>query len=63
MLKETTQFKDSETVFESAVSKGILSDNRLLDNYAGNYMYMGTTPLNEDLFKNINTREYKIIIN
>lgn len=56
---ENTTFIDSQLAFNEAIESGLLSDNNSYDNYAGNYMYMGTRAKNgQHMFKNINTREY-----
>lgn len=54
--------------FDNAISEGRLSTDETADNYAGNFMYMGTSreagevPISSgkrrDLFKNVNTRKY-----
>ena len=56
---------DPDNAFSAAINSGRLSENSTDDNYAGNYMYMGTQtasyrPVRQqrDLFKNINTRQY-----
>ncbi len=51
-------FKNSQEAFEQAITEGRLSVDRKADNYAGNYMYMGTDDSGRDLFKNIDTRRY-----
>ena len=58
-------FKDSQAAFDAAIEDGRLSTDRAQDNYAGNYMYMGTVGYGErvmgpDLFKNIETRLYDV---
>ena len=52
-----TMFLDSQKCFEEAIKENRLSDNPNADNFAGNYMYMGTKN-SVHMFKNINTREY-----
>jgi len=57
------QYNDSQDAFNKAIETGKLSANPNDYNYAGNYMYMGSScPLEgqaqEDFFKDINTREY-----
>jgi hypothetical protein len=57
------QYRDSQEAFEQAIKEGRLSDDPKAANYAGLYMYMGTTPTApgerpRDLFKDINSREY-----
>lgn len=52
-----TEFKDSQIAFNTAIEQGRLSANKTDENYAGNYMYMGTYN-GKDQFKSIDTREY-----
>ena len=57
------QYRDSQEAFEQAIREGRLSDDPKAENYAGRFMYMGTTPTApgerpRDLFKDINSREY-----
>lgn len=51
------EFKDSKEAFQEAIAQGRLSTHSTDDNWAGNYMYMGTTE-SSDMFKHIDTREY-----
>jgi hypothetical protein len=51
-------YRNPEHAFNAAIKSNVLSLNPSAINYAGNYMYMGTNANDEDLFKNINTREY-----
>lgn len=45
-------FKDNPLEpFRKAIEEGALSDDPKADNWAGHYMYMGTTDQGEDLFK------------
>ena len=53
-------YNDAQQAFENAIAKGKLSTKKTADNYAGNYMYMGTTPSGFDRFKNIETRLYDV---
>ena len=53
-------WKDSQQAFEYAIEVGRLSRDRDADNYAGKYMYMGTNWNGDDLFKNVDTREYDV---
>lgn len=50
-------FLNSQGAFNRAIASGRLSCRKGSDNYAGDYMYMGTFD-GADQFKNINTREY-----
>jgi hypothetical protein len=50
-------FRDSRQAFEDAIAEGRLSADRQAGNYAGNFMYMGTSN-GRDSFKNIATRTY-----
>lgn len=43
--------------YTHAIRLGVLSDDAYQPNYAGNYMYMGSTPT-EHKFKHIDTRAY-----
>ena len=57
------QYRDSQEAFREAIEAGRLSDDPKAENYAGRFMYMGTTPTApgerpRDLFKDINSREY-----
>ena len=49
---------DPQKAFNQAVGTGRLSSNSALDNWAGNYMYMGTDEKGKHWFKNSLTREY-----
>lgn len=52
---------DAQACFEQAIKEGRLSINPKDKNFAGDYMYMGTTAMTDkDLFKNILTRKYDI---
>jgi len=57
METNTTFFRNSQAAFKTAIDLNILSTNPKNENFAGNYMYMGSDA-NEDRFKNINTRKY-----
>lgn len=50
-------FKQPEIAFAQALETGRLSPAAGADNYAGNFMYMGTWD-GKDSFKNIETRQY-----
>lgn len=54
---QTPSFQDAPFAFDQAIADGRLSADRNAPNYAGRYMYMGTTN-GKDAFKNINTRQY-----
>ena len=60
-MAETTGYgyKDPQTCFEKAIGEGRLSECATAPNYAGHYMYMGTTT-DKDMFKNIMTTEYDV---
>ncbi len=51
------KYNDPQTAFEAAIQSGRLSRKPDRENYAGSYMYMGTTRAG-DMFKNIITRAY-----
>jgi hypothetical protein len=51
-------FKNPQAAFEAAINNGRLSDLENAPNYAGKYMYMGTTDDGLDHFKNIVSRQY-----
>lgn len=53
-------FRNSQEAFEQAIKAGRLSVDSEADNYAGNFMYMGTDESGRDLFKNIETRCYDV---
>ena len=53
----TTTFRDSMTAFDEAIAAGRLSGEESADNFAGNYMYMGSVK-GTDQFKHIATRRY-----
>ena len=55
---ETTTFKPPQEVFDAAIASSRLSVERSAPNYAGHYMYMGTTDKRGDMFKHQDTREY-----
>ena len=62
-MNQTITFKDADQAFEQAISEGRLSANPKAANYAGHYMYMGTSYLpgdrnGFDAFKHCMTREY-----
>lgn len=57
-MLETT-FKDAKEAFDQAIVTGRLSANPKATNYAGAYMYMGTSD-GKDLFKNIDSRRYDV---
>lgn len=50
-------FRDHKEAFEDAIFLGRLSRDEKAENYAGNYMYMGTRN-GRDLFKHVITRDY-----
>lgn len=52
-------FKDSITAFVEAIESGDLSETEESENFAGNYMYMGTWG-KVDQFKHVDTREYLV---
>ena len=54
---QTPSFQDAPYAFDQAIAAGRLSANPKDANYAGHYMYMGTTN-GKDAFKHINTRQY-----
>lgn len=55
---ETTPiFRDSQAAFEDAIEAGRLAASPNGENYAGDFMYMGTWR-GIDSFKNRNTRRY-----
>lgn len=56
-LKIHGQYICPTIAFANAIERGLLTDNKSYDNYAGNYMYMYTEK-EVDYFKNIVTREY-----
>ena len=51
-------WKDSKEAFDQAIREGRLSADKTQPNYAGEFMYMGTAPGGQDLFKSIETRRY-----
>jgi hypothetical protein len=55
-------FIEPEVAFNHAINHGILSSNPTAENFAGNFMYMGTYAygpvIRKDSFKNIATRKY-----
>lgn len=53
----TIKYKEPQAAFEAAIKSGRLTRTPAAPNYAGAYMYMGTTAAG-DLFKNVNTRAY-----
>ena len=53
-------FQPPDQAFEQAIYERRLSRDPKDDNYAGNYMYMGTPESGRDLFKNIETRRYDV---
>lgn len=50
-------FKDAQQAFKEAIEAGRLSVNPQAENYAGDFMYMGTWD-GKDAFKHRDTREY-----
>ena len=50
-------YRDPSAAFDAAIAAGRLSTDTSRDNYAGHFMYMGTSN-GCDAFKNIYTREY-----
>lgn len=56
-MSRTETFKDPDLAFQQAITRGYLSASTGDPNYAGKYMYMGTSAETDD-FKNIDTREY-----
>jgi len=59
-LAMTDTFKDPKAAFNRAIQDGRLSGNPAAANYAGKYMYMGTTSYGKDKFKNISSRQYDV---
>ena len=57
-LQMTDTYQDPKEAFDRAIKVGRLSADPEDKNYAGKYMYMGTTSFGLDKFKNINTRQY-----
>lgn len=55
--REQPTFKEPEQAFSEAIESGRLSASCNSENYAGDYMYMGTWS-HGDSFKHINTRKY-----
>ncbi len=51
------EFRDSQTAFEDAIDEGRLSGVPGDLNYAGHFMYMGTSD-GVDLFKDKHSRKY-----
>jgi hypothetical protein len=51
-------FRDARAAFSKAIQSGRLSASTAAVNYAGNYMYMGTSN-GIDQFKHVVTREYR----
>ena len=51
-------FQKPDLAFAEAIRVGRLTENPKDKNFAGNYMYMGTDDKDDDLFKNIETRQY-----
>ena len=49
--------KTSNQAFVQAINCGHLSSKSVDDNFAGNYMYMGSAG-NKDFFKHVDTRAY-----
>lgn len=52
-------FKNPDEAFTEAIKAGRLTADTKASNYAGRYLYMGTTH-GRDLFKNIDTRKYDV---
>jgi hypothetical protein len=52
------KFLDATLAFDAAIKEGRLSVDPQAKNYAGHFMYMGTTDAGLDLFKHGITREY-----
>ena len=50
-------YSTPDLAFEKAIESGRLSDDETADNYAGNYMFMGSNE-SVDLFKHRDTRQY-----
>lgn len=50
-------YSTPDLAFERAIESGRLSDDETANNYAGDYMYMGSNE-NVDLFKHRDTRQY-----
>ena len=50
--------RESEAAFYRAIRSGRLSGVPTDENYAGNYMYMGTAMNGRTMFKHIETRQY-----
>lgn len=58
-LQMTDTYKENpQEAFEAAIKAGRLSADPQAVNYAGAYMYMGTTSWGKDKFKHRDTREY-----
>ena len=58
LMSETTPlYLASDLAFKEALESGRLSVDPEAKNFAGNYMYMGTTN-GRHAFKHISTREY-----
>lgn len=49
--------RNPEQAFNEAIARGYLSTTPGTEHFAGDYMYMHSTALNDE-FKNIITREY-----
>ena len=41
------EFKDAQECFENAIKSGVLSTDKRAENFAGHYMYMGTTIMSQ----------------
>lgn len=53
--------RDPAAAFYDAIVAGKLSDCEAAENFAGNFMYMGTQD-GRDAFKNIDTRAYLYVL-
>jgi hypothetical protein len=51
-------FRDPNLVFEAAIKQGVLSTDSEVDNYAGDFMYMGDNSEGKAMFKSIPYRTY-----
>lgn len=64
-LQTTSTFvykQDAHERFKKAIKDGRLSNDQKAENFAGNYMYMGTSTdskgIETDTFKHCDTRQY-----
>lgn len=56
LLKQQDEQRERVLAFERAIAAGLLSNDKDADNFAGNYMYMGTSEFSI-MFMHIMTRE------